>query len=401
MSSVKIKSNKKTQERQSDWWDDFVKGNYNNEQCLKHLKCSRKTYLFLVNFLMPYTKPKIGASNDNDIYLRKGVEVEKQVAVLLFKLTTNADYITISKKFKIHKTTIHKIIYKCVTALNKYLLHDVISMPKKEEVEFMAKDYECSYKIPQIIGTMTIVHIPISSPLLLNYQFLNARLYASFVLQSVVDSNNFFRDVSVRHAGAAELHTVLADSNIYKYWKKVIPPAKSNFNGTNVSYKIVGPAQGPLFSWLLNNYSPPATISDLFFNTKLEEIRAHANSVITRLRSRFSILSQPMDLSYKVAPQIIAVCCIIHNICEKNNDIFLEEWQDECKAFLKKYPQPGMNAEWEQPSDKVREERDALRDYANNQDNNAEPTEDLLEAALNAAILDSVDDVTHFDSILH
>jgi hypothetical protein len=119
-----------------------------------------------------------------------GICIEKQVAILLYKLTSNADYALISKKFKVHKTTIHKIIYKCVIAINKYLLQSTINIPKNNEAEMIAKSFECNYKLPQIIGAMTIVHIPISSPINLNYKFLNSKLYPSFVLQNVMDSNN-------------------------------------------------------------------------------------------------------------------------------------------------------------------------------------------------------------------
>lgn len=56
---------------ESDWWIDFVKKNYPQEQCLKNLKCSRKTYLYLVKFLKPYTTPKIGVLENKESYLRK------------------------------------------------------------------------------------------------------------------------------------------------------------------------------------------------------------------------------------------------------------------------------------------------------------------------------------------
>lgn len=111
------------------------------------------------------------------------------MAIVLYKLTASIDYVTISKKFKIHKTSIHKIIYKSVAAINKYLIQSTIYMPKTEEAEIIANDFESAHKLPQIIGAMMIVHIPISSPINLNYKFLNAKLYPSFVFQSVIDSN--------------------------------------------------------------------------------------------------------------------------------------------------------------------------------------------------------------------
>ncbi|XP_003428014.1 putative nuclease HARBI1 [Nasonia vitripennis] len=365
-------------EPQVDWWDAFVKDNYSNEKCLQYFKCSRKTFTFLVKLLKPHIAPKIGAlDSDSPLYLRKGVSVDKQVAVLLYKLTTCVDYVGISKKFKIHKTTIHKILYKSVIAINKYLLHSTISMPKPEEAEIICNDFEQAYKLPQIIGAMTLAHIPISSPINLNYKFLNSKLYPSFVLQTVIDSNFLFRDVSVRHAGATEPQLIIADSNIYKYSHKVMPPEKRNIGGIDISYKIIAPAPGPLYRWLLNSYDEETTKEETRFNNCLEEIRNYADSVISRLRSRFLILSHMMDLSYKVAPQVIAACCIIHNICERNGDTFLDEWLTESADRLKRYPQPDMQEGWEKAEKVVLDERDILKDYVNSLET------DEIDATLN------------------
>lgn len=101
-------------------------------------------------------------------------------------------------------------------------------MPNETEAEIITKDFEYTHEIPQIIGVMTIVHIPIFSPINLNYKFLNSNRYSSFVLQSVLDSNYNFRDISVRHAGATEAKTILTESNIYKYSNKVVPSVNIN-----------------------------------------------------------------------------------------------------------------------------------------------------------------------------
>ena len=138
---------------------------------------------------------------------------------------------------------------------------------------------------------------------------------------------------------------------------------KRNINGVKISYKIIGPKTGPMYSWLLSDYVSISSSKETLFNKSLKEIRNYADSVITRLRSRFLILSQMMDLSYKVAPQVIAACCIIHNICEKEGDPFLEEWLTECTEHLRKFPQPDMKEEWEEANEDALVERDIIRDY--------------------------------------
>ncbi|KAJ8687281.1 hypothetical protein QAD02_023075 [Eretmocerus hayati] len=344
------------------WWESFVNDDYPNTKCLTYFKCSRKTYMYLIDQLRPHVASKIGLTElDDSIYLRKGICVDKQVAVVLQKLTTCADYVSISRKFDIHKTTVHKIIYKCILALNKHLLHDIIKMPNNMEARGIAQDFKFGYGIPMITGAMSITHIPISSPIHLNYQFLNSKLYPSFILQAVIDSNCLFRDVSVKHAGAAKPNVVLTDSNLYKYSTKVLPQEKQNVDGFDVPYKILGPEKGPPCSWLLTDYNPVHSSDEALFNKSATDIRNYSESVITRLRSRFLILSHAMDLSYKVAPQVIAACCIIHNICETHGDPCLEEWLIQSMNNTKRFPQPEMEGEFKETNKQSLRERDIIK----------------------------------------
>ncbi|CAB0032834.1 unnamed protein product, partial [Trichogramma brassicae] len=118
---------------------------------------------------------------------------------------------------------------------------------------------------------------------------------------------------------------------------------KRSINGVDMSYKIISPKNGPSYPWLLNDYKPESTVEEAIFNRNLNDIRGYGDTVISRLRSRFPILCQMLDLSYKVVPQVIGACCVIHNICEVNDDPFFEEWLLEADAMLRKYPQPDIN----------------------------------------------------------
>lgn len=135
-------------------------------------------------------------------------------------------------------------------------------------------------------------------------------------------------------------------------------------NGVDVPYKIVGTLSSPHLPWLLNDYLPAITPAEALFNDHLEKVRNYADSVIARLRSRFLILSQMMDQNYKMAPQIIAACCVIHNICEQERDPFLEGWLYRYMELSKRYPQPNHEIEkWDEPDSNTFKQRDALRDY--------------------------------------
>lgn len=104
-----------------------------------------------------------------------------------------------------------------------------------------------------------------------------------------------------------------------------------------------------------------------------------------------------MDLSYKVAPQLIAVCCIIHNLCEKNEDPFLEDWKIKGLELMRKYPQPEMLDDWDQPNDEVSKERDAIKNHLNSKINSRVESQDLIDDVFTQATIDHVEVIDDFD----
>ena len=117
------------------------------------------------------------------------MSVEKQVAVMLHKLTHNTEYAAISAMFGIHKSTSHKMFYKAITGLNKYLLFNEIKMPKSDEIKTIVQDFEEKSGISQILGVLDYTHIPCAPSPTMVKEFTNEKKYCSFVLQTVVDSN--------------------------------------------------------------------------------------------------------------------------------------------------------------------------------------------------------------------
>lgn len=111
------------------------------------------------------------------------------MGVLFYKLVNNGSYFAMSKIFKLQKSTIDKAIFKCVTAINKFILHDKIKLPNKSEAFNISRDFEQLHEIPQLIGILFTVHLPVHTPPELSAQFTNPKSYTSFILQTVIDSN--------------------------------------------------------------------------------------------------------------------------------------------------------------------------------------------------------------------
>lgn len=146
--------------------------------------------------------------------------------------------------------------------------------------------------------------------------------------------------------------------------QKVIPQGPKNDLGVDISYQIVAPHYYPLLPWLLKEYIDPMTEGEFLFNDHLQIIKNHGANAIDKMRARFSCLCQPMDTNYKYTPQLVAACCVLHNICEKNCDQLPNIWHVEAKTLQKKYPQPERILRNETAINAVAvHQRNTIRDY--------------------------------------
>lgn len=65
---------------ESNWWEKFVKEGYPDDKCLRYFKCSRKTYMYLIETLKPHIALKVGMmEEESEIYMRKGRRIYNNI----------------------------------------------------------------------------------------------------------------------------------------------------------------------------------------------------------------------------------------------------------------------------------------------------------------------------------
>lgn len=74
-------------------------------------------------------------------------------------------------------------------AMNKHMLYKNIYMPDSQEAKQLAQLAEEKCKIPQVIGAIQSLHIPIVTTQSLAKVFNNSAGYSSAIMQCVVDPN--------------------------------------------------------------------------------------------------------------------------------------------------------------------------------------------------------------------
>ncbi|CAD6237152.1 GSCOCG00002168001-RA-CDS [Cotesia congregata] len=321
------------------WWEQFKDSGYPDDQCFEFFRCSRKTYVYLIEKLSPYIEPKAGMTVHHRSS-KNGVPVDKQIAAVLSKISNRDTFGRLSAKFSLYKPTVHKIMQRFVDIVCKHLLPQVVKMPDSAEAAEIAAAFEQQTKLPQLIGIIDTLHIPICNAYGMADAFTNSKNYYSFVAQTIVDSKNCFRDVSIRFPGARTDIEILQDSNIYRLHEKVIPPETQSINGMEIPYYVIGPRSYPLLSWLLTEYPMATTNSDLLFNSHIEAASQLRKTAIERMRARFDILNYPIDVNIGILPQLIGCCFALHNICERHGDFLSDERIKSSLIVASNYEQP-------------------------------------------------------------
>lgn len=170
--------------RSNDFWENIVLKHYTDIQWIESFRMSKASFLQLCELIEKDLKPK-----ETFLKPREPLTVQKQVAVALYKLASCAEYRVIGNVFGIHKSTVKKVIYNVVNAINRNMAQNYIKMPNEEEAKIIAAEFEKISSIPQIIGIIDGTHIPIRAPEEGYRDYVNRKGWTSYNVQAIVDHN--------------------------------------------------------------------------------------------------------------------------------------------------------------------------------------------------------------------
>lgn len=159
---------------------------FTDEQYLTEFHITRNTFNEICTIVHDDLVPR-----SNFLLPRKPMSIEFKVAIALSRMAHGENLIVISKKFGIGKSTVQKCLYEFIDAIVKKS-NQYIRMPNEQEAENISKQFEQICKIPDVIGCIDKIHVPISIPkFTFNYLlYKNSEEWTSIILQGVVDSNN-------------------------------------------------------------------------------------------------------------------------------------------------------------------------------------------------------------------
>ena len=280
---------------------------------LENFRVSEETFLYLCNKLR-------NSITRTDTTMRKAISTEKRVALTLWFLSTGSDYRTIGHLFGVSKSTVCVVAKDVCHCIVKLLLPKYIQLPRGAALEDVLRGFKTDLGFPQCAGAVDGSHIPIVSPQECPADYYNRKGWHSIILQGTVDHQGRLIDIYVGWPGRVHDARVFANSTLYQRGQNglLFTDARQLVAGREISPVLLGDPAYPLLPWLMKAFPDNGHLSreQKTFNYCLSKARVVVEHCFGRLKGRWRCLQKRLDVNVCDAPQVVATCCVLHNICE-------------------------------------------------------------------------------------
>ena len=184
-------------------------------------------------------------------------------------------------------------------------------------------------------------HIPIIAPEEFAKDYYNRKGYYSVLMQGLVDSSYCFTDIYIGWPGSVHDARMFCSSNVYKWGENgtLLPNSDKLIHNVKVPLIILGDPAYPLLHWVMKPFTDNGKLSvdQVNFNYHLSRARIVVENTFGRMKGRWRCLLKRNDMHITNIPTVIAVCAILHNMCEMHNDEFDESWLPESTNSIDDY----------------------------------------------------------------
>ncbi|XP_071945891.1 uncharacterized protein [Antedon mediterranea] len=313
--------------RSSFWWDNIVIAHWDDEDWLANFRMDKGTFMYLVEELRPYIKYE-------NTRMRAAFTLEIRLALTLYRLATGSSFRCISNQFGVGRSTACEIFHEVCREVERILMPKFIYVPEGQELLGMVENFKMKKGFPQVAGAIDGTHIKIFAPKENAQDYFNHKWSYSVLLQGLVDADGKFMNTffglpgSVHDARMFNLSTLsqkLAENTLFK------PNPTVNIEGSDVQLLIIGDPAYPLLPNLIRPYIGRGNLDrrKSSFNFKHSSTRMTVEKAFGRLKGRWRILLKENEHEISNLRPIVQTCCILHNVCEKNNVPFMRHLYDE------------------------------------------------------------------------
>ena len=265
-----------------------------------------------------------------------------EILIYVYWLAHGLSYGVVSSVFSVPKATVHRVIHRVAQSIWNNL-NRVISFPQAyEELKAVGQGFADLSGTPafvNVVGAIDGTHIRIKPPQRHRLDYLNYKNFYSINMQAICDAKGTFLDIFVGYPGS--VHDTRVMKNSYFYLTARYPPP---------GYMLLGDGGYPCLQTpvcLLTPYKEPVIGRvQQRFNYRQSKARSVIERAFGMMKTRWrSTLFRALEVKPTFAPQVIASCAFLHNVCLNNGDT-LDPDADIARDDLDPHPpqeQIGLN----------------------------------------------------------
>ncbi|XP_062418244.1 uncharacterized protein LOC134129044 [Pungitius pungitius] len=254
-----------------------------------------------------------------------------EVLIYTYWLAHGLSYRVVAKVFNVPRPTVFRVIHKVAQNIWNNL-NKAISFP--HDLQAVGQGFVALSGTPafhNVVGAIDGTHIRIKPPVLHRLDYLNYKGFYSINMQAICDAEGRFLDIFVGYPGSVHDTRVMKNSSFYTSGR--YPPP---------GYIILGDGGYPCLQTpicLLTPYKEPVRGRvQQRFNYRQSKARSIIERAFGVMKTRWrSTLFRALEVKPTFAPQVIASCAFLHNVCLDNGDT-LDPDEDIARDDLDPHP---------------------------------------------------------------
>lgn len=260
--------------------------------------------------------------------------ISAQIHCLSFLLFVGSkkSYFEVTQIFKLSPS----VAYRVLTSFLEFLLEiscEYIQMPiTRDERTENSQAFQKVAGLKNVLGCIDMCYIPLRThSTKLPATHINPFGQPSVTLQAICDANSKFLNVFVGATGKCHESDIFNMSNI----AREIPQICGR------EFHILGDLTYPLREYLLTPFkeSDDMTSQQRIFNEKQFNTKIITENAFSLLRKRFRQLTQLDCFTVMQMSKIVLGCCVLHNLCIDQNDMWLDDEdnndpEEQLKQFI-------------------------------------------------------------------
>ncbi|CAM5090157.1 unnamed protein product [Natator depressus] len=218
-------------ETSTEWWDRIVLQVWDDSQWLKNFHMRKGTFMELCDLLSPALKHK-------NTKMRAALTVEKQVAIVLWKLAPPDSYRSVGNQFGVGKSTVGAAVMQVANTITELLISREVTLGN---VQVIVDGFH-AMGFPKCGGAIDGTHIPILAPEHQGGEYINRKGYFSIVLQALVDHKGRFTNINVGWLGKVHDAHIFRNSGLFQQLQQgtCFPDQKITIGDVEMPIVILG-----------------------------------------------------------------------------------------------------------------------------------------------------------------